>query len=39
MDFHDAETLAGIFREAGFEDVRYRKFMMGTIGIHWGTRP
>ena len=39
MDFHDAETLAGIFREAGFSSVGYRKFMLGTIGIHWGTRP
>ena len=39
MDFHDAETLAGIFRQAGFTDVGYRKFMMGTIGIHWGIRP
>lgn len=39
MDFHDAETLARIFREAGFIAVGYRKFMMGTIGIHWGIRP
>ncbi len=39
MDFHDAETLAAIFQEAGFVDVGYRKFMMGTIGVHWGTKP
>ena len=39
MDFHDAETLAGIFRQAGFSNVGYRKFMLGTIGIHWGIRP
>lgn len=39
MDFHDAAALAAIFREAGFTAVGYRKFMMGTIGVHWGIRP
>ncbi len=38
MDFHDAETLAGLFRKAGFRDVAYKKFMFGTIGVHWGTK-
>ena len=38
MDFHDAEDLAALFREAGFHRVSYKKFMMGTIGIHWGTK-
>jgi demethylmenaquinone methyltransferase/2-methoxy-6-polyprenyl-1,4-benzoquinol methylase len=38
MDFHTAEELAGIFREAGFTNVDYKKFMMGTIGIHWGKK-
>jgi len=38
MDFHTAEELAEIFREAGFADVDYKKFMMGTIGIHWGKK-
>ena len=38
MDFHDAEELAALFREAGFHRVAYKKFMMGTIGIHWGTK-
>ncbi len=38
MDFHTAEELAGIFRESGFVDVAYKKFMMGTIGIHWGLK-
>jgi len=38
MDFHDAEELAVLFREAGFHRVAYKKFMMGTIAIHWGTK-
>ena len=38
MDFHKAEELADIFRQAGFADVDYKKFMMGTIGIHWGKK-
>ncbi len=37
MDFHKAEELAEIFRQAGFTGVEYKKFMMGTIGVHWGT--
>lgn len=36
MDFHSAEALAALFVEAGFERVGYRRFMLGTIGIHWG---
>ncbi|THB78593.1 MAG: bifunctional demethylmenaquinone methyltransferase/2-methoxy-6-polyprenyl-1,4-benzoquinol methylase UbiE [Desulfobulbaceae bacterium] len=38
MDFHQAETLADIFKAAGFRGVGYKKFMMGTIGIHWGMK-
>ena len=38
MDFHDAEDLADLFRQAGFKQVNYEKFMLGTIGIHWGTK-
>jgi demethylmenaquinone methyltransferase/2-methoxy-6-polyprenyl-1,4-benzoquinol methylase len=38
MDFYSAEALAALFREAGFENVGYRKFMMGTIAVHWGER-
>lgn len=38
MGFHRAEELAEIFREAGFVDVEYKKFMMGTIGVHWGLK-
>ncbi len=36
MDFYSAEALAEAFSEAGLQDVGYRKFMMGTIGVHWG---
>ncbi len=38
MDFHSAEELAAIFTEAGFGEVDYKKFMMGTIGVHWGRK-
>lgn len=38
MGFHEAEELAGLFRQAGFQDVGYKKFMFRTIGIHWGTK-
>lgn len=38
MEFHSADNLADLFREANFVDVDYKKFMMGTIGIHWGVK-
>ncbi|MDR3628716.1 MAG: bifunctional demethylmenaquinone methyltransferase/2-methoxy-6-polyprenyl-1,4-benzoquinol methylase UbiE [Desulfocapsaceae bacterium] len=38
MDFFTAQALAGLFRQAGFVDVGFRKFMLGTIGIHWGCK-
>jgi demethylmenaquinone methyltransferase/2-methoxy-6-polyprenyl-1,4-benzoquinol methylase len=38
MDFHSAEALADAFREAGLQDVGYKKFMLGTIGVHWGQK-
>ncbi len=38
MGFHNAEELADCFRKAGFNDVGYEKFMMGTIGIHWAKK-
>lgn len=38
MDFHEAQELADIFTAAGFAAVDYKKFMMGTIGIHWGMK-
>jgi demethylmenaquinone methyltransferase/2-methoxy-6-polyprenyl-1,4-benzoquinol methylase len=38
MDFHNAEELAGLFSKAGFINVGYKKFMLGTIGVHWGEK-
>ncbi len=38
MDFHNAEALAGLFAGAGFTHVGYKKFMLGTIGVHWGEK-
>jgi demethylmenaquinone methyltransferase/2-methoxy-6-polyprenyl-1,4-benzoquinol methylase len=38
MEFHDADTLARLFEEAGFDQVAYKKFMFGTIAVHWGTK-
>lgn len=37
--FRTADELAAIMRDAGLVDVRYRRFMFGTIAIHAGTRP
>lgn len=38
MDFYEAEALADLFRQAGLKNVGYKKFMMGTIGVHWGEK-
>jgi demethylmenaquinone methyltransferase/2-methoxy-6-polyprenyl-1,4-benzoquinol methylase len=38
MDFYRAEELAALFVAAGFTHVGYRKFMLGTIGVHWGEK-
>lgn len=38
MDFYQAEDLAAAFRQAGFEKVGCKKFMMGTIAVHWGEK-
>jgi demethylmenaquinone methyltransferase / 2-methoxy-6-polyprenyl-1,4-benzoquinol methylase len=39
MGFYNAEQLAALFSEAGFKAVGYRKFMLGTIAVHWGEKP
>jgi demethylmenaquinone methyltransferase/2-methoxy-6-polyprenyl-1,4-benzoquinol methylase len=36
MGFYEADQLAGLFTEAGFSAVGFRKFMLGTIAVHWG---
>jgi demethylmenaquinone methyltransferase/2-methoxy-6-polyprenyl-1,4-benzoquinol methylase len=38
MDFHNADQLAQLFSEGGFTDVGYKKFMLGTIAVHWGEK-
>jgi demethylmenaquinone methyltransferase / 2-methoxy-6-polyprenyl-1,4-benzoquinol methylase len=38
MDFYSADALAALFSEAGFQEVGYQRFMLGTIGIHWGRK-
>jgi demethylmenaquinone methyltransferase/2-methoxy-6-polyprenyl-1,4-benzoquinol methylase len=37
--FKPPGELAAIMREAGLVDVRYRRFMAGTIAVHVGMRP
>lgn len=38
MDFYSAEELASAFKQAGFSEVGYKKFMLATIAVHWGTK-
>jgi demethylmenaquinone methyltransferase/2-methoxy-6-polyprenyl-1,4-benzoquinol methylase len=38
MGFYSADALAALFVEAGFQDVDYQRFMLGTIGVHWGRK-
>lgn len=38
MNFHSAEDLARAFEEAGFAGVGYKKFMLGTVAVHWGVK-
>lgn len=38
MDFYSADELAELFIKAGFRDVSCKKFMFGTIGVHWGAK-
>jgi demethylmenaquinone methyltransferase / 2-methoxy-6-polyprenyl-1,4-benzoquinol methylase len=39
MDFYSAPALAEVFAAAGFNRIGYKKFMLGTIGVHWGSKP
>jgi len=38
MVFHDAPDLAELFRKAGFRQVAFKRFMFGTIAVHWGIK-
>ena len=37
--FLDADQLASLFGSLGLVDVGFRKLGMGTVAVHWGTRP
>lgn len=39
LSFKTAEELAALMRAAGLVDVDYRRFMLGTMAVHWGTKP
>jgi len=38
MDFYSAQALAEVLRDAGFNHVACKKFMLGTIAVHWGEK-
>jgi demethylmenaquinone methyltransferase/2-methoxy-6-polyprenyl-1,4-benzoquinol methylase len=38
MGFYKADALANAFTDAGFKEVQYKKFMCGTIAVHWGVK-
>jgi len=38
-NFKTADELKQMMIQAGFEDVSYKKYMFGTIAIHWGKKP
>lgn len=37
--FKTAEELAALMRAAGFVNVNFKRFMMGTMAVHWGEKP
>ncbi|MEW6580642.1 MAG: ubiquinone/menaquinone biosynthesis methyltransferase [Chloroflexota bacterium] len=39
LGFKSAEELAALMRTAGLVDVGWRRFMLGTMALHWGTKP
>ena len=38
MDFYSAQALTEVLRNAGFNHVACKKFMLGTIAVHWGEK-
>lgn len=38
MGFYTAEALLDLFKGAGFTGVGFKKYMFGTIGVHWGQK-
>lgn len=39
LAFKSAEALAERFEKTGFKSVGFKKFMMGTVAVHWGIKP
>ncbi|MDQ7025795.1 MAG: ubiquinone/menaquinone biosynthesis methyltransferase [Anaerolineae bacterium] len=37
--FKTADELVGLMQNAGYINVDYKKFMFGTMAIHWGEKP
>jgi demethylmenaquinone methyltransferase/2-methoxy-6-polyprenyl-1,4-benzoquinol methylase len=37
--FKSPEELAELMRAAGFVDVQFKRFVFGTMAVHWGTKP
>ena len=38
LGFKTAEELAALMREAGLQNVGYKRFMFGTMAVHWGSK-
>ncbi len=38
LGFKTADELAGLMRAAGLEQVQYKRFMFGTMAVHWGQK-
>jgi demethylmenaquinone methyltransferase/2-methoxy-6-polyprenyl-1,4-benzoquinol methylase len=39
LGFKTADELADLMRLAGLAQVQYRRFMFGTMAVHWGQKP
>ena len=39
LDFYAANQLGQMFADAGFKAVKYKKFMLATIAVHWAQKP
>jgi demethylmenaquinone methyltransferase/2-methoxy-6-polyprenyl-1,4-benzoquinol methylase len=37
--FKTADELAELMNQAGYVNVAYKKFMLGTMAVHWGEKP
>ena len=37
--FMGADHLAGLFRELGLANVGYQRMGLGTVAVHWGSKP